>query len=174
MADTIRSLADLNQRFADNTLGVISAQDIRDLMVSLMVHGEIGSGAKASITISAAYQPVDLTVAGVVGRGLNVDTANKRINGIPVSMKAAIDAEVNFTGANSTTYDFAVHVNGVAQPRLTASCRIVSATQIGSIHMGSSLQLEPGDLVDLRVKSSGAVAFVLQRAALRVKRLGVE
>ena len=174
MPDTIKSLADLNAAFADNTNGVIAPQDIRDLMVSMMVHGEIGSGAKAAITLPLLYQQLDLTLAGLVGRGLTIDTANKRIADVPVAMKAWVDVEVAFNGANNTTFDFSVFRNGVQEARLTDSVRIVSTAMIGRVNFGASIQLAAGDALDLRGKSAVAASFTLLRAALRVRRIGVE
>lgn len=174
MADTIKSLADLNTAFSDNVDGIIAPQDIRDLMVSLMVHGEIGSGAKAAITLPTTYQVLDFTVAGVVGRGLTADTVNKRISGVPVDMKAEVTLELSFNGANNTTFDFAVHVNGVAQARVTDSDRIVAITMVGGIKASASLQLAAGDVIDVRGKASAAASFTLLRGLLRVRRIGVE
>ena len=177
MPDTIRTLAELNQQFADNTAGVIAPQDIRDLFASLMVHGEIGSGAKSAVTLATGYQPLDFNVPGVVGRGLNVDIANKWINGVPVSMKAEVTLEVLFQGANNTTFDFAVFRNpaGAAEQlqRLSGSIRIFNASMVGHLVMSSSIQLEPGDTLRAGVRG-GAVSFTLLRGALRVRRIAIE
>lgn len=174
MPDTIRSLSELNALFADNNSGTITPQDIRDLMVSQMVHGEIGSGSKAAITLPNTYQKLDLTVAGLVGRGLNIDTTNKQIDGIPVPMKAQVEVEVSFNGANNTTFDFAVFINGVLNARLTDSDRIVSTTMIGGVMFSAAIQLAADDVIDLRAKGSAAASFTLLRALLRVRRIGVE
>lgn len=175
MPDTIRSLSDLNNLFADNTQGVISPQDIRDLMVSLMVHGEIGSGAKTAITINGTFAVLDFTLAGVVGRGITADTVNKRLSGVPVVLKPQIDFELDFNGATNTTYEAAVFVNGVQNLRLTAQDRIVSAAQIGHIRMSSSIQVQAGDFIDARIRSlSGTPTFTLLRGVLRLRRIGVE
>lgn len=175
MADTIRTLADLDGIFADTGAVSIDPQAVRDLIVSLLVYGEIGSGAKAAITVGTAYQVMDLTLAGVVGRGLNIDTANHRISGIPCDMKCEVTAEVSFTGANNTTFDFGVHVNGVLAARLADSCRIVASGQIGAVKFSSAVQLAAGDALDLRVKAGAAgSSFTLARGGLRVRRIGVE
>lgn len=178
MPDTIRTLAALNQQFADNTEGVISPQDIRDLMVSQMVYGEIGSGAKGAITLSAGFNKLDLTVAGTVGRGLNIDTVNKQISGVPCEMKAEVSLEVNFNGANNTTFTFAVFrtpSGGAAEQllRLTDTDRIVAASQQAGVNISSSIQLNAGDTLHASV-SAGAVSFTLLRGRLYVKRIAVE
>lgn len=173
MADTIRSLAELNALFADNGQGNITPQDIRDLVVSTMVHAEIGSGAKAAITLAAGFNVLALDVAGAVGRGITVDTANRRLSGIPVAMKAVVHAEINFSGAQNTTYTFAVFQNGVQVQRLTRTARPSAVADIRQVSFSTSLQCAVDDTFDLRV-SAGMVSFTLLFGVLRVQRIGVE
>jgi hypothetical protein len=177
MPDTIRSLIELNAQFADSTTPTISPQDIRDLMVSMMVYGEIGSGAKAAITLPAGFTPLDFTLAGVVGRGLTVDTVNKWISGVPVTMKAEVSLEVQFTGANGVNYEFAVFKNPDGAPeqisRLDITERIINAAQRGAVNVSASIQLAGGDKLQAGVRANGAT-FTLLRGLLRVKRIGVE
>lgn len=177
MADTIRSLAELNQQFADNTEGVIAPQDIRDLMVSLMVHGEIGSLVKSAITLGNGFQAMDFNQAGAVGRGLTIDMANKWIAGVPVDMKAEVTLEVLFTGANGVTYEFGVFRNPDGTPeqiaRLDAAERIINAAQRGKVNVSAALQLNAGDKLQAGVRANGS-SFTLLRGLLRVRRIGIE
>lgn len=179
MPDTIRSLAELNTQFADNVDAAISPQDIRDLMVSLMVHGEIGSLTKGAVVLSTGFQPLDFNQAGAVGRGLTVDTANRWIADIPVDMKVEVTLEVSFQGSNNTTFEFAVFRNPNTSPeqiqRLSDSERIFSAAMIGTIKMSASLQLNAGDKLQAGVRPVvGTPSFTLLRGLLRVRRIGVE
>lgn len=177
MPDTIRTLAQLNQMFAGTGDVPVSPQDIRDLFASLMVHGEIGSGAKSAITLATGYQPLDFTVAGNVSRGLTVDTANRWISGVPVNMKAEVTLEVLFQGATNTTFDFAVFRNPdttpVQEQRVSGSIRIFNAAMIGSLCISAALDLNAGDKLQAAVRG-GAVSFTLLRGALRVRRIAVE
>lgn len=177
MADTIRSIQELNALLADNDNQGISPQDIRDMMVSMMVHGEIGSMAKPAITLGTGFQPLDLDGAGAIGRGLTIDTVNKWISGIPVDMKALINLEVMFKGSNGATYDFAVFLNPATNPvqieRLSCSQRILSTQHIATFSMSASLQLAAGDVIQAGVRGSG-FSFELLRCGLRVQRIGVE
>ena len=177
MADTIRTLAELNTQFADNTSAAITPQDIRDLMVSMMVYGEIGSGAKAAITLGTGFQALDFTLAGTVGRGLTIDTTNKWISGVPVSMKAKVRLEVSFQGTNNTTFDFAVFRNPDGTPeqllRVSDSDRIVSATMMGGVTIEAAIQLNAGDKLQAGVRANGA-SFTLLRGRLYVERIALE
>lgn len=177
MSDTIRTLAALNTQFADNTSAVIAPQDIRDLMVSMMVYGEIGSAAKAAITLGTGFQAMDFNLAGNVGRGLTVDTTNKWLSGVPVDMKAKVRLEVSFQGTNNTTFDFAVFRNPDTAPeqllRVSDSDRIVSATMMGGITIEAAIQLNAGDKLQAGVRGNGA-SFTLLRGRLYVERIAVE
>lgn len=178
MVDTIRSISELNNLFSDNTDGNVTPQDIRDLMVSLMVHGEIGALNKAPITISNTYTALDLDSAGAVGRGLTVDTANKQISGIPVNMKVELSLEVIFKGASGANYDFAVFLDPDGTPtrinRMDASCAILSNSQIGIISVSSTYQLSQNDVLQAAIKGTNGANFEMIRGLLRVRRIGVE
>ena len=173
MPDTIRTLSELSALFADNNSGTITPQDIRDLMVSQMVHGEIGSAAKAPIALISGANVLDFNVAGTVGRGLTADTVNKRLADVPVEMKAVIHAEVLFKGAQNQTYTFAVFVNDLQVTRLTRTARPTAAADIRQVAFSTSHQLSAGDFIDVRV-SAGTNTFELLFGVLRVQRIGVE
>lgn len=176
MPDTIKSLAELNTAFADNTNAAIAPQDIRDLMVSLMVHGEIGSLAKSAITLGTGFQALDFNQSGAIERGITVDTVNKWLV-IPIAGKYEIVFEVSFNGANNVTYDFGVFKDSgsgfAAIARLDDSDRIVSAAMIGGCKVSCSMALAAGDKIQAGVRSNGAT-FTLRRGLLRVRRIGVE
>lgn len=176
MADTIRTLAALNALFADNTSGVISPQDIRDLVVSMLPHAEIGSGAKASITLGTGYQAMDFTVAGVSAYGLTVSTADKRIEAIPCDGKYRINLEVAFRGAQNQTYDFTVFRNPDGAPeqltRLNIQARPTAAADIRSLVVSAYVSLSAGDKLQAAVRCNGQ-AFELLRGGMRVDRVGV-
>lgn len=176
MPDTIRTLAELNQQFADNTSEAISPQDVRDLMVSLMVHGEIGSLAKSAITLGTGFQALDFDASGAIERGVTVDTVNKWLV-VPVAGKYEVVFEVSFNGTNNTTYDFGVFKDSgagfAAVQRLDDSERLVNAAMIGGVKISASVQLAAGDKLQAGVRANGA-SFTLRRGLLRVRRIGVE
>lgn len=176
MPDTIRTLAELNQQFADLGEVPVNTQDIRDLMVSLMVHGELGSLAKAAITLGTGFQALDFNQSGAIERGITVDTTNKWVT-IPVSGKYELTFEVSFNGANNQTYDFGVFKDSgagfAAIVRMDDSERIVNAAMIGGVKASCSMQLEANDKLQAGVRCNGQT-FTLRRGLLRVRRIGVE
>lgn len=176
MADTIRTLADLNAIFPDNTQGEIAAQDIRDLVASTLPHAEIGSGAKASITLGTGYQAMDFTVAGATDYGFTVDTVNKWIASTPVTGKYRVQLEVAFRGAQNQTYDFTVFRNPDGTPdqltRLNVQARPTAAADIRSLSVSAYVSLTAADKLQAGVRCNGQ-AFELLRGGMRVDRVGV-
>ena len=177
MADTIRSLSELNGLLQDNTSGGLSEQDIRDLMISQMVHGEIGSGAKSSVTLGPSWQALDFDVAGVFERGLNIDPVNKQINQVPVRMKAILSLEIQFSGDPGEDYDITIFANPDTTPsNIQRMERKLGVQAVGeSMHASWSVgvQLEAGDVLQPAVKSANN-NFELLFGLFRVQRIGVE
>ena len=175
--DTIRTLAELNALLADNVAADISPQDLRDLMISQMVHAEIGSGAKASGALSAGWNTLDLNVDGVAKRGADTDLANHRITSIPVEMKATLTYDVSFKGVAGQTYEFTVWTNSEPTPvqinRVDREERILNGTQVGKVFALATVQLSADDTLELAVKSA-TNDFELLFAVMRVQRIGVE
>ena len=170
MPDTIRTIGELDSLLADNVTGDISAQDLRDVLVSMNVHTEIGRGP-LSTSIGTAYVQVPMTAAGTFERGFLADVAGDQISQTPVALKAMVNVEVQITALqNGRTVDFAVFVSGVEMLNTLRTFDIE-----GHYSWGLGLQLAQNDTIDLRVKASAAntsidVDFVLLRAA----RIGIE
>lgn len=171
MADTIRTIQELNQLLADNTTGDISAQDIRDILASMNVHAEIGLASWTS-TIGTTWTKVPLDTAGAFSRGFAVDTVNNQIDETPVQLKADIYIEVQPTEPPAgEDLDFAAFVNGLQ----AATTRRGGFTAAGLYSWAVGVQLAQNDTVDLRVRGSTASQSVtLTRALLRAKRIGIE
>lgn len=178
MTDTIRSLSELNSMLADNTTNAISPQDIRDLMVSQMVHGELGSAAKTSKILGTGYEALDFDVAGLFERGLNIDTVNKWINQVPVDMKAILTMEVYFKGDAGEDYDFTVFKDPAGTPsEITRMARenvhVVNGSQTIQLQWSTGVQLSQNDVLQPAVRSNGN-NFELLFGLFRVQRIGVE
>jgi hypothetical protein len=175
MPDTIRTLADLNLRFADNTAGVIAPQDLRDLVVSTMPYAEIGSGAKTAVTLGTGFQPLAFDAAGAWTFGFTVDATNRWVAGTPCDMRAEVTLEVQFTGAVGQSYQFAVFRNPDGTPVQLAGLSltevVVAATQRGAVNVSAAVALAAGDKLQAGVRCDGQ-AFTLLRGGLRVKRIG--
>lgn len=177
MADTIRSLSELNALLADNTSGSISPQDVRDLMVSQMVHAEIGSQGQTQETLGTGWQAVKLDIAGAFARGVAADTTNHKITGTPVLLKAEVACEIVFRGGDGVNYEFAVFKNPDGTPeQLTRFNRTLTGrgSTERTVHSWSAgIQLAAGDEIQMAVRSNGN-DFKLDFGRLSLRRIGVE
>jgi len=113
---TIRTRAQLDTILADNIIGAISPADIRDVLDSTDLIGEIktvdGSTAQASLSTT----PVKLTcfAANGVNKGVTPDHTNDKLTidaGGDGDYEVAI--QLSFSGSNSTGFTFKVRKNGV-------------------------------------------------------------
>jgi len=174
MADTIRTLDELNVLLRDNGQEELSAQDIRDMVVSQMVHGEIGATGNSEITLGGSWQTVDLDTAGVIKRGVTLNTTAHRIEAIPVDLKAVVSVDVLFLGAAGESYEFVVYRDGGPAQVIGAARTLhgAGATRV-AYSWSVAAQLSQNETLELAVKSAGNV-FTLLNALLRVQRVGVE
>lgn len=180
MPDTIRTRAELNALFASTGSGTVSAQDIRDLIVSMGVYAEIGAIGKASINLVAGWQALDFDVSGVSVRGLNVDTTNKVIDQVPVPMEADLLLSVVFKGDAGQSYDFTVFKDPLGTPVEVTRMRvldvaIVNASQVQAITWNTTINLAANDALQAVVRPQAANdSFELLNGVFRVSRKGVE
>ena len=176
MADTIRTLAELNSLLSDNTSAAISAQDIRDLMVSQMCHAEIGSLSQPQETLGSGWQAVKLNQAGAFERGFAADAVGMKIIGTPVAMKVVVECEIVFCGAAAVAYEFAVFRNPAGSPeKIGRLDRTLTGNGTAQVAHGwaAGLQLSAGDELQFAVQANGQM-FKLDQGRLTVRRIGVE
>ena len=119
MADTARSLSDLQALFADNDSGDISPQDLRDYLVSALggyaeIYVNAGSTAQGSIDTT----PVLLENWGTDGdeSGIDADSANDKIS-LDIAGRYLVNFNASFNGDNLTVFEFELYVGGVATGR---------------------------------------------------------
>lgn len=115
MADVRRTKAELLVLLADNAIGSISAQDLRDFLVTAM-------GGYASIKTvdgvtpqgSISTTPVLLTTWAVDGdaNGLTPDHTTDSIT-IDVSGVYHVDCDISFAGSGTTVFEVHLRVDGV-------------------------------------------------------------
>jgi hypothetical protein len=177
MADIIRTIQDLNILLRDNVANEISPQDIRDLMVSQMVHGQIGSTGAASIDLTAGWNTIVLDSATLAKRGVTLDVVNYRIADIPVDMKVMLFYEVHFKGTADQEYQFTVWKNGGTSPAQVAAMNrktyIFNVDQIACVSAFTAISLNQDDTIELAV-NGGTAGFEVDFASLRLQRIGVE
>lgn len=177
MVDVARSRADLLTLFADNAVGAISEQDLRDYVVSTL-----GEFAEIQITSGVTSQVTSATPAKMTGwlaDGLNVgptpDYTNNEIT-INTAGVYRVDIDVDFSGTNSKTYLCAVYKDvgaGYVDAGLARFKRkLGTGGDVGSAHMHGHVSLAATDKIAVYVWSTdGGTAFVPQEAAFTCKRV---
>lgn len=176
MVDTIRSLSELNALLADNTQQNISPQDLRDLMISLMCHAEIGSTGQTQEVLGAGWTAIKLDQDGAFKRGFDTDLVNYKIISTPVNMKVIVSCEVVFRGTDATDFELTVWKNPSGTPvQLNRLNRTIAGrgTQRVAISWETGVQLSQGDELQLAVRSNGS-DWKLDFGRLAVRRIGVE
>ncbi len=170
MPDTIRTLGELNALLTDNITGNISAQDLRDVLVSMNVHAEIGRGL-LSTTIDTSFVKVPMTIVGAFERGFVADVATDAITATPVNLKALVAVEVQITALQAgRTVDFSVFISGVEEVRATRTF-----DTIGHYSWSLGVQLAQNDTIDLRaIASAASTSINIDMALLRAQRIGIE
>ncbi len=158
MADTIRTRAALLALLADNSSGLITAQTIRDALVSLFgvyggIYVEDGAAAQAVTTTPAL-------LTGFAANGLFAGTVPDHAADtitLPNAGIYAVQFDASFGGDGAAaTYRFVLRQNGVAVPG--ASCRTRLAA--GEVHAASFLAL-------VNVAANDALSVYVQADASR-------
>jgi len=133
MADTARTKAEILALMADNTVGAISPQDIRDMIVSMSAaNGRVSMGAPAATTITTPgtyYKAAGATVAG----------------GDPDSFTESTSNRLTYTGAPER------HLNIVASATVSA----VGTDQVVGVKVAYNGTVIDASIARTIIKASG-------------------
>lgn len=175
MADTVRSRTALLALLADNVSGDISAQDMRDVLVSLHgVYGQIYTAA------GATAQSLDTTAAKLTGfaangssAGTTPDHSNDRIT-VGTDGIYLVHGQFSAIGETGTTYILQLRNNAAAvdqaKAKFTASMTVGDVASISFIGLVS---LSANDMLTVYGESddAGGADLTLVEAQLTVHRL---
>lgn len=178
MADTARSKTDILALFADNAIGAISEQDLRDFVVSLL-----GEYAGIYVIGGSTNQVVSATPAKMVNwteNGLSVgptpDYANNEITANTAGVYR-VDGSFMFSGSNGKIYYAALYKDSgsgfvdAGAPRMKRKLDV--GGDVGSTAMHGYVSLNPTDKICVYVWSSdGGIDFTIEEAAFSMKRVG--
>lgn len=174
MADTRRTVAQLLTQLADNSLGAITPQVMRDLLLSLVCYGSLRSVAPHNEVVSttpARYQDFDETGPSA---GCIVDrTTNFRIT-VPVDGDYRVDFSASHQQSSSRAI-WSIRKNGGAA-RLGGLFAIGAASAVDerySIAFSDIVTLSAADYLEVWLAGSGAGLLVkVEAAAFTVERVG--
>lgn len=174
MADTQRSTADLIALLPDNTSKTITAQTLRDVLVSVM-------GAYGSITVEdgAAAQTVNIAPAKLTGFTANgpsssivPDHTDDELN-VPIAGTYLVQGQFSFSSTAARTFQLrlrkqAAEVSGIGcRAKLNASGDAVTVSFVGLVTCAAA------DILTVYVEADqDASSLTLIDAALVAKRVG--
>jgi len=114
MADTIRTRTDLLTLLADNATGQISAQDVRDVVVTL--HGVYGGmhvddGSTPQSGVNGTPQKLTAWTTAMPAVGVTVDAANDQLTVGTAGVYLCV-AQISFSGTISAAFEAHIYRNG--------------------------------------------------------------
>lgn len=162
MADTVRTQAAILALFADNITGDISAQDMRDYLVSVepgSLAAYISTPVETTINTVNVWEEVagTTTVSGTPRHW--TQTANNEWtydNGaIPLPDRdCVVYATISSTAAaNSKVYEWAVSVNDTIQTPSIVRRKQGTGADVGALAIMSEFQVSSGDVVSIEVRN---------------------
>ena len=179
MADTIRTKTELLALAPIGTAGAISAQDLRDMLVSILgCYGAMGFTNNANTQAIALDTPEVLTgddgasmwVAGV-SDGITVTPA-LGTQGITIVTAGVyeISLHVSFQGVATKIHEFFLYKDGVTTG---VSCRrYTSSNDVGSCSFSAFLTLAAAEVLTIWVEGTGNGNIVIEECQFTVRRIG--
>lgn len=156
MADTRRTRASLLTLYADNATQDISAQDLRDGVVSWMggyasILTVDGSTAQTGISATPAIV-TGWSANGAASDGLTPDYTTTDGITIDVDGVYAIYFQSSFSGTGSKTFEYHLRVDGVEQAE-GAHRKMGTAGDVGSVSFAAIKSLSAAEVVTVYVES---------------------
>ena len=165
MADTRRSYSEILALFADNSAGDISAQDLRDAVVSLTPdHGEISitSTTATTITDTTSYFPAAGTWALASGADdwdMNTNGQLRYTGATSREVHVVATASVTVASNNQTLY-VGIAKNGADISAADIHAKIGTGTDVQAVTMTATIEVVNGDYVSLDVRNTTSTANV--------------
>ncbi len=159
MADTARTLAALITLLGDNSSGAISAQDLRDMLESLVPdHGEMYISSSSELTIAAkdTWYPEETATwtlenahhfsMGTNGR-LQYDGHETRI--------FIVVASISMTaGGNSKVFEWGIGVDGTVHSSTIIQRKIGTGADVGAAAVVGIIEMASGSYLGLEVRGT--------------------
>lgn len=152
MVDVARSAAQLKALYADNTIGAISPQDLRDFVESATPpYGSFSTNVAAATTLT---QNVYSKMAGTTTAGglLNFDMpvdGRLRYTGVP-DRHMHIAVTTSFTCANNNkVIGLKIAKNGVVLDSTIARRKVSTGADIGSTALHGDVMMSTNDYLEL-------------------------
>ena len=157
MADTARSVAALQTLLADNSSGAISAQDVRDFLVSALgVYGSISCFEESTEQVDPSTgAKLTCFTANGNANGTTPDHTNDQIT-VNVAGNYDIAFQCSFSGTSSSEVRFRLRVGGVEQ-NYGCTRKLGTAGDVGSASFfAPGITLAASDILTIYVEMDTA------------------
>jgi hypothetical protein len=174
MADTPRTRAELLTLFADNTIGSISPQDLRDFVVTILggyTSIKTVDGTTAQTGISTAPTLLTQWDTNGISDRLTPDHTTDSIT-VDIDGVYDIDCFVSFAGSGTTTFEIHLRVDGVEQDE-GMHRKIGTGGDVGSAGFGGQVSLTAGQVLTAWIEADGSSKSVtVADGQFKVKQIG--
>ena len=155
---------------ADNATEDITPQNLRDMLHSYHIFGEIGmiNNTTAMTNLPAGWNAVPLDQAGPA-QGVTVDAINHLL-GVDVDGQYRVEYMMSYSGTTAQKFRFCILKNDAEVGRTERQDTTTANQEIRNVSGSGTLNLTSTDEIKLGVRSSGN-DFTLRFGGLRIERL---
>ena len=158
MANTQRTLSQVLALLADNATGDISAQDMRDAVLSLASdHAGMYISTSAATTISTVDVWVDEGSTWTLSpdsHNFSEDTDGRLQYDGAASRHVHVTASASVTSSgNGKTYEIGIAKNGTVYTPSISQRKIVIGTEVGDVSVTAMIPMDTGDYLTLQVRN---------------------
>ncbi len=175
MTDTQRDTSTLATLLADNSSGRITAQILRDVLVSVFGGYSwiyVESAAVAQVANIAAAKLTAFAVNGTPSNGPVPDAPNDQIT-TPIAGDYLAEADFALTGTAGRTLQFQLRKNGVAVPGARSRAKFDSAGDLLEISFAGLVTCAANDVLSVYVSADvDTTSITVVDASLVVRRVG--
>ena len=161
MADTRRTLSALQTLLANNITGAVSPQDMRDVLVSLMVRtghlSQQGNVAETSITGSVTYFDINLSATSLGGSELEFDESAEgqlRYTGIEDILVSIVCSFSIISAGNNKVYHIRLAKNGTSIASTELRLKIATGADVGEGVSCGQIVMSQNDYITLEIKNA--------------------
>jgi hypothetical protein len=170
MADTQRTLAALQVLLADNVVGDISPQDVRDFLVtSLGVSGGIawvGNVTAQSFTLGVFTKVLNATDNMAASVGVTPTFGTSEII-CPIAGRYKVWGNISASSATTNVItQTEIYVEGVAQEDLNIERKIATSGDVGAWSVSGIVSVGAGESIDLRINPDKTTSLTITYAQL--------
>ena len=172
MADVIRTKTELLALAAIGVASGISAQDLRDMLVSILgCYGgiKIVAGSTGQATVAATPEVMTEWTDDGISNGTTPAEASNQIT-IDNAGDYEVHFDCSFQGVTNSVFQFELYKDG--SPTGMASERKAGNTDVGNCGFEDNITLAAAEVLTIWVEGSINGTFTATEAHFKVKRIG--